>query len=312
MLRFNRQSAVLPASLLAVSMRNFSSYCESNEYDLVVIGGGSGGLACAKRAATYGAKVVVVEGSRYGGTCVNVGCVPKKVMYNTAHVAEVISEAKHFGFNIENVSWDWKTLKKSRDKYISRLNAIYSNGLDSSKVQVYFLCAHTVLLTSSCLQSQVDHVEGFASFSAPGKIKVNDKVISGKHILIAVGGAPNKLGVPGEEYVIDSDGFFALEEQPKKVAIIGAGYIAVELAGVFNGLGTNTSLFVRQKTALRNFDSMIVTALDDSMKKVMNLRMLYYLRKFYLITITSYVCGISQRIILVVCSMYCQILGCSI
>ena len=181
-----------------------------------------------------------------GGTCVNAGCVPKKVMFNTVHVKEVIDEAKHFGFKVGEVSFDWNTIKTARDNYIHRLNNIYKNNLDNQKI------------TS---------IQGFAHFDGVDTVRVGKEVYKSKHILIATGGAPNKLGVPGEEHVLDSDGFFALEHQPKKVGVIGAGYIAVELAGVFNGLGSETKLFVRHNQALRNFDSTLRNYLDESLKK---------------------------------------------
>jgi glutathione reductase (NADPH) len=223
-----------------------------------VIGGGSGGLACAKRAASYGARVAVVEGKAYGGTCVNVGCVPKKVMFNAASVAETIKDAKEFGFTVGDVSFDWGSIKRYRDRYIQRLNGIYESGLDKVKITRFqgfasFEDKNTLALTSSSLTSSDD------AAALPPRI-------TAKHIVVAVGGKPNTLGVPGEEHVIDSDGFFALETQPKKVGVLGAGYIAVELAGVFHGLGSETSLFVRGDKALRAFDTMISTQLDKTMK----------------------------------------------
>lgn len=249
----------------------FSPPLQQFDYDFVVIGGGSGGLACAKRAAGYGVKVAVVEGARWGGTCVNVGCVPKKVMYNTAHVAETIHEAKEFGFTINGeVSFDWGKLKLYRDRYIKRLNGIYEGGLDKLNIQ---------------------RIQGLAAFDGPNKIVITgtesgeEKRISAEHILIAVGGTPNKLGVPGDEHVINSDGFFELATQPKKVGVLGAGYIAVELAGVFHGLGTDTSLIVRGDKALRSFDSMISTHLDNSMKKAGECRSIYSLSTFSFATV---------------------------
>lgn len=234
----------------------------------MVVGGGSGGLACAKRAAGYGAKVAVIEGGRWGGTCVNVGCVPKKVMYNTAHVAEVIHEAKEFGFTINGeVTFDWGKLKLYRDRYIKRLNGIYEGGLD---------------------KMSIDRITGLASFDGPNNLVLSntadgaEKRITAKHILIAVGGTPNKLGVPGDEHVINSDNFFELETQPKKVGVLGAGYIAVELAGVLHGLGSDTSLIVRGDKALRTFDTMISTHLDNSMKKAGKF-------KFFMFTILTYI-----------------------
>jgi glutathione reductase (NADPH) len=167
-------------------------------------------------------------------------------MFNTSHVAEVIHEAHHFGFTVKETTFDWGTIKASRDKYITRLNAIYESGLESSKVT---------------------RINGYASFIDSNTIKVGDQILKSNHILIATGGTPKKLGVPGDDLAIDSNGFFELEKQPKKVAVVGAGYIGVELAGVFNGLGTSVSLFVRRNTALRSFDSMLSTNLDAAMKK---------------------------------------------
>lgn len=167
-------------------------------------------------------------------------------MFNAAHVAEVIHEAKEFGFTVKDVSFNWNKLQNARDTYIRRLNKIYENNLDGQKIT---------------------RINGFASFDGQNTVRVGSDTFKAKHIVIAVGGAPNPLGVEGEQHVIDSDGFFALTQQPKKVAVIGAGYIAVELAGVLNSLGSDTSLFVRQHCALRNFDTMISSYLDVCMKK---------------------------------------------
>lgn len=213
---------------------------------MIVIGGGSGGIACAKRAASYNAKVAIIEGSRYGGTCVNVGCVPKKVMFNASHVMETIKEAKEFGINVGEVSFEWDKLKRYRDRYIQRLNGIYEGGLDKLKI---------------------DRINGFASFVDKNTVRVNDELIHANHIVIAVGGTPSPLNCPGQEYAIDSNGFFELPQQPKKVAVLGAGYIAVELAGVFHGLGTDTTLFVRHDRVLRSFDPMLSGQLTKVMEK---------------------------------------------
>jgi glutathione reductase (NADPH) len=166
-------------------------------------------------------------------------------MYNASHVKEVIDEASNFGFDVESPKFDWGKMKAYRDRYISRLNDIYTSGLD---------------------KLNVTRISGMASFEDDHTVRVGSQLYTAKHILIAVGGEPNDLGVPGDELAITSDGFFELPNQPKKVAVIGAGYIAVELAGVFNGLGTDTSLFVRGNHALRNFDSMLSEHLDKSMK----------------------------------------------
>jgi len=218
----------------------------SRAFDLIVIGGGSGGIASAKRAAGYGAKVAIIENSRFGGTCVNVGCVPKKVMFNTSLVNEIIHDAKHFGYTVGEVSFDWTKVKKSRDRYIERLNRIYEDGLD---------------------KINVTRISGYASFSGEKSVSVGDETYTADHIVIAVGGKPMTLGVEGEELIGSSDDFFLLEKQPRKAAVFGAGYIAVEMAGLLNGLGTETSLFVRGPYALRTFDTMISAHLDASMKK---------------------------------------------
>lgn len=218
-------------------------------YDFAVIGGGSGGLACAKRAAGYGASVAVIEGARYGGTCVNVGCVPKKVMWNASFINETIHQAKEFGFTVGDVKFDWGLIKRYRDRYIQRLNGIYENGLD--KMGITRIGGFASFVDAQTLQ--VAHEDGSVSH------------VKARKILIAVGGTPNTLPIPGGEHVIDSDGFFALESQPRKVAVLGAGYIAVELAGVFHGLGTDTSLFCRGEKVLRTFDPMIQDALWKTM-----------------------------------------------
>eukprot|EP00607_Mallomonas_marina_P002830 CAMPEP_0182427718 /NCGR_PEP_ID=MMETSP1167-20130531/18983_1 /TAXON_ID=2988 /ORGANISM="Mallomonas Sp, Strain CCMP3275" /LENGTH=463 /DNA_ID=CAMNT_0024610157 /DNA_START=92 /DNA_END=1483 /DNA_ORIENTATION=- len=218
----------------------------SKTFDLIVIGGGSGGIASAKRAAGYGAKVALIEGARYGGTCVNVGCVPKKVMFNASQVNEFIHEAHHFGFNVGDVSFDWTKIKKSRDRYIERLNGIYESGLD---------------------KLQITRISGMAQFSSSNSVTVAGEEYAADHIVIAVGGKPSSLGVEGEEYVGNSDDFFVLEKQPMKAAVLGAGYIAVEMSGLLHGLGTATSLFVRGAHALRTFDSMISSHLDECMRK---------------------------------------------
>jgi len=249
--RFVRCSVPLAVSgkFLFSSVAESSTQSPSRKFDLLVIGGGSGGLACAKRSAGYGANVGIVEYKPFGGTCVNVGCVPKKIMYTTSHVNETLHDAKHYGFEVKDVKFDWSKIKQSRDVYIGRLNRIYENGLDNAKVT---------------------RISGKAAFKNDKTVTVRTKdgkeeTYSADHIVVAVGGSPRKLGVPGEEHVIDSDGFFALTEQPRRVAVLGAGYIAVELAGVFNGLGTETSLYVRGPRALREFDETISCHLHKSM-----------------------------------------------
>jgi len=231
----------------------------SFEYDYVVIGGGSGGIASAKRAASHGAKVALVENSRLGGTCVNVGCVPKKVMYCAANIANVLRhDAKHYGLSGDENSFetvDWKKLKSRRDAYVKRLNGIYENGL---------------------ARSGVEFVSGYASFVDPNTVKVDisgsslrqSKTFSAKYVLIATGGYPSMPPGEGiEEHCINSNGFFELETLPKSVVVVGAGYVAVELSGVLNSLGAETHLVVRKQCALRSFDPMISEELNNEMMK---------------------------------------------
>ncbi|TID15608.1 Glutathione reductase [Venturia nashicola] len=214
------------------------------ECDYLVIGGGSGGLASARRASgMYGAKTIAIESKRLGGTCVNVGCVPKKVIWNAASIAETIHEAKAYGFSVkETAPFDWPSFKKKRDAYVKRLNGIYEKNLANDKVE---------------------YIHGRASFNSKDEVsvKLDDgsiQTIKAKKILIAVGGHPTlPKDIPGSELGLDSDGFFEIEKQPKKVAIVGAGYIAIEFAGMFKALGTETHLFIRHETFLRTFDPMV-------------------------------------------------------
>jgi len=204
------------------------------EFDYIVIGGGSGGLASARRAAKYGARVLLIEGKKLGGTCVNVGCVPKKVMWNASSIAEAIHDAKEYGFHLSNARFDWAELKKKRDLYIARLNEIYLNALKSANVT---------------------WETGYASFVDKKTVEVNGKRYSAPHILVATGGRPLCPLIPGAENGITSDGFFELETLPKKVAVVGAGYIGIELAGIFHALGSDVSIIAKGETLLRSFDS---------------------------------------------------------
>ncbi|XP_059144464.1 glutathione reductase, mitochondrial-like [Physella acuta] len=215
------------------------------KFDLLVLGGGSGGLACARRAAEFGIQAGIVEEARWGGTCVNVGCVPKKVMYNTALHAEFIQEHKGYGFDVELKGFDWSRIKKSRDDYIKRLNGIYESNLEKSKVE---------------------RIIGHGSFTPDKCVEVNGEKYAADHILIATGGRPVVPNIPGAEYGITSDGFFELEDLPKKVVVVGAGYIAVELAGVFATLGADTSVLIRYDQVLRTFDSMISKSVTESLE----------------------------------------------
>uniref|UniRef100_A0A8C5HDK2 Glutathione reductase n=1 Tax=Gouania willdenowi TaxID=441366 RepID=A0A8C5HDK2_GOUWI len=226
-------------------------HIKATRYDLLVIGGGSGGLAGARRAAELGARAAVVESHKLGGTCVNVGCVPKKVMWNAAVHAEYLHDHKDYGFDADNVAFNWETLKAKRDAYISHLNHIYRNNLDKAKVQA---------------------IQGLATFTDDPEptVEVEGKKYTASHILIATGGRPTMMSddeVPGASLGITSDGFFELESLPKRTVIVGAGYIAVEMAGILSTLGSKTSLIIRQTGVLRNFDSTISANCTKELQK---------------------------------------------
>ncbi|WGE81499.1 glutathione-disulfide reductase [Actinobacillus equuli subsp. haemolyticus] len=220
----------------------------TKHYDYLAIGGGSGGIASINRAASYGKKCAIIEAKYLGGTCVNVGCVPKKVMFYGAHIAEAInSYAPDYGFDVTVNNFDFAKLIESREAYISRIHTSYNNVLAKNNVDVF---------------------NGFAKFVDSKTVEVtyadgSTEQITADHILIATGGRPSIPAVKGAEYGIDSDGFFALRELPKRVAVVGAGYIAVEIAGVLNSLGSETHLFVRQHAPLRNQDPLIVETLVE-------------------------------------------------
>ncbi|KAE8446006.1 GTP-binding protein gtr1 [Mollisiaceae sp. DMI_Dod_QoI] len=227
----------------------------TRECDFLVIGGGSGGVACARRASGwYGAKVIAVEAKRLGGTCVNVGCIPKKITWNAASLAENIRDAKAYGFSVEQTApFDWETFKRKRDANIKNLNGIYERNLKNEGVEYIHGRARLVGKNESMIKLD-DGTE----------IKVN-----AKKILLATGGYPTvPQGIPGAEYGINSDGFFELEHQPKKVAIVGAGYIAIEFAGMLNALGTETHLFIRYDKLLRTFDEMIQESILSEYERV--------------------------------------------
>ena len=217
------------------------------EYDYIVIGGGSGGIASANRAAMHGAKVILFEGKEVGGTCVNVGCVPKKVMWYSAQVAETLHRyAGEYGFDVTINKFDFATLKANRQAYIDRIHGSYERGFDSNGVE---------------------RVYEYARFVDPHTVEVAGERYTAPHILIATGGHALYPNIPGSEYGITSDGFFELDEVPKRTAVIGAGYIAIEVAGVLNALGSDTHLFVRKDRPLRTFDKDIVDVLVDEMAK---------------------------------------------
>ncbi len=214
------------------------------KYDFIVIGGGSGGIASARRAAQYGADVLLVESGRLGGTCVNVGCVPKKVMWLASQIGDSLKLAADYGFEIEQTGFHWPTLKASRDQYIRRLNQIYAHNLEKSGITL---------------------IEGHGQFVSPTTISVNNVHYQARHILIATGGMPTVPDIPGAELGISSDGFFELDKQPTAPLIIGAGYIAAELAGLLHGLGSTVSMLLRKDKLLRTFDRSIHQTLMQQM-----------------------------------------------
>lgn len=215
----------------------------SQVYDYIVIGGGSGGIASANRAAMHGAKVLLIEPNELGGTCVNVGCVPKKVMWQASDILETIKrDAIDYGIDATVANFDFKQLVKNREAYIERIHGSYQRGLDQNKVTL---------------------LKGYAQFVDNSHISVDNQIYEGKHILIATGGHASTLDVPGGEFAIDSNGFFALEELPESVLVIGGGYIAAELAGVLHGLGSKVTWAYRKERPLRTFDDMLSTQLID-------------------------------------------------
>ncbi|MCD5001379.1 glutathione-disulfide reductase [Enterococcus saccharolyticus] len=206
-------------------------------FDYIVIGGGSGGIASANRAGMHGAKVLLIEGNELGGTCVNVGCVPKKVMWQASEMLEMIQrDAASYGIYAQVDNFNFTELVDKREKYIEFLHGAYQRGLDSNKVEV---------------------IKGYAQFVDNHTVEVAGEKFTAPNILIATGGQPSSLAIPGGEYAIDSNGFFELTEAPTHMIVLGAGYIAAEIAGVVHGLGTKVSWAFRKERPLRSFDHML-------------------------------------------------------
>ena len=221
------------------------------EYDYIALGGGSGGIASVNRAAMHGKKCAIIEAKALGGTCVNVGCVPKKVMWFAGQVADAFKYAPDYGFDLSGFDTSlskhsWQTLVDNREAYISRIHASYDNVL---------------------AKNNVDVINGWGEIQDPHTIKVDNRLITANKILIATGGKPSIPEIDGHRHILDSDGFFALKSQPKKVVIVGAGYIAVELAGLLNALGSETHLIVRKDDPLREFDPIIRETLVEQMQE---------------------------------------------
>jgi len=216
------------------------------EYDLFVIGAGSGGVRAARMAASLGIKVGIAESRYFGGTCVNVGCVPKKLFVYASEFAHLPQHAKGFGWDIDIKGFDWKTLLTNKNNEIERLNGIYGKLLNNSGVEVF---------------------EGEASLQGQGIVKINDEEIKANKILIATGGWPVKPEIPGEDLAITSNEFFFLDQLPKHVVVVGGGYIAVEFAGILNGLGVDTTLSYRGDKVLRGFDEDVRAHLTEELAK---------------------------------------------
>ncbi|MEX3937781.1 glutathione-disulfide reductase, partial [Paraburkholderia phymatum] len=214
-------------------------------YDYIAIGGGSGGIASVNRAAMYGKSCALVKARQIGGTCVNVGCVPKKVMWHGAQIADAIHRyGPDYGFETTGTNFEWATPVRNRSAYIDRIHALYQTVLDRNRVDV---------------------ITGWARFVDAHTIEVAGERVTADHILIATGSRPVHPRIPGAEYGIDSDSFFALPEMPARVAVVGGGYIAVELAGTLNALGSQTHLFVRKNGPLRSFDPLPGETLTEVM-----------------------------------------------
>ena len=215
-------------------------------YDLIAIGGGSGGLAATKQAARHGARCAVIEAARLGGACVNVGCVPKKVMWYAAALGHSLRDAPDYGFKLDTRGFDWQKMKRGRDNYVQRLNDIHLDNLD---------------------RAGVDFIPGHARFVDRHTVDVHGVEYHADHIIIATGGRPVEPHMPGAELGITSDGFFELEALPQKTAIVGGGYIAVELAGMLNALGSQVDLLLRGNVLLTPFDPLIRDTVREQMEQ---------------------------------------------
>ncbi|MDX1693778.1 MAG: glutathione-disulfide reductase [Ketobacteraceae bacterium] len=218
----------------------------SFDYDFFVIGAGSGGVRAARMAAGFGARVAVAENRYLGGTCVNVGCVPKKLFVYGSHFSHDFELARSFGWDLSRASFSWPTLRDNKTQEIERLNRVYRGILDKAGVAI---------------------LEGTASFRDQNTVVLNNKPHTARYILIATGGWPFIPEFPGSEHAIDSNAFFYLDKLPDKVAIVGGGYIAVEFAGILNGLGVETTLIYRRDLFLRGFDTSVRQFLKKEMEK---------------------------------------------
>jgi glutathione reductase (NADPH) len=215
-------------------------------YDMIAIGAGSGGLSAVERASEYGKKCAIIEMKTIGGTCVNVGCVPKKVMWYAANTAATINNASGFGFEVGSVDFSWIKLKQGRDNYIRGITTWYDGHLKSLGI---------------------DYIKGFGQLIDNNTVSVNGQQITADHIVLSPGSTPFVPNIEGGEFGITSNGFFELTDLPKKVAIVGGGFIAVELAGMLNSLGSDVTLIIRSNNLLNGFDAMVVDTLTKEYQK---------------------------------------------
>ena len=218
----------------------------TKHYDLIAIGGGSGGLAVAEKAAQLGRRVAIIESHRLGGTCVNNGCVPKKVMWYAANLAHAVDDAGDFGIPAQRGMTDWNRLVSGRESYIRNINDYWNGHVEDNNI---------------------DRIYGHARFVGDKTIEVDDRHYSADHIAIATGGKPIVPPVPGAELGITSDGFFELDAMPEKVAIVGGGYIGVELSGVLRALGSEVTIIALEDRIMELFDPMISEVLSSEMTR---------------------------------------------
>ncbi|MGH8688511.1 MAG: glutathione-disulfide reductase [Burkholderiales bacterium] len=216
------------------------------DFDLFTIGGGSGGVRASRFAATYGARVAVAEPGRFGGTCVNVGCIPKKLFAYAAHYREDIEVARSFGWTTGEPRFDWRTLLANKDREIARLNGVYESALVKAGVRI--------------LRSRATLVDAHT-------VEAGGRRYTAKHILVATGSWPQMPGIPGRELAITSNEAFSLAELPRRALVVGGGYIALEFASIFNGLGVRTTLAYRGPRLLRGFDDDVRERIGEEMRR---------------------------------------------
>jgi glutathione reductase (NADPH) len=217
----------------------------TERFDFFVIGGGSGGVRAARMAAAAGARVALAEQARLGGTCVNVGCIPKKLLVYAAAVRDEIEDAAGFGWSMGEPSFSWPTLIANKDQEIARLNGVYRRLLDDAGVELF---------------------ESRARFTAPHTIAIGDRSVEADHVLVATGGRAFRHEFPGWELAVTSDHMFQLPDRPERIVIVGGGYIAAEFAAITNGVGSAVTQLYRGELFLRGFDREIRLALADAMR----------------------------------------------